>query len=154
MSKYTVHNKFSTTWTCRVILLFKIIYQNKFIIWFWESARYVVNHPFLSSGVSTRVWKWRYVFVTYTYVKCILVSEIVIWLGSRRVTSPKMENAESSFKIDVIRPVNLPLIQEEMTLWWISDKITRRIGNIAKMGFLTKDHDLRDTIVKVRRREI
>ena len=46
----------------------------------------------------------------------ILVSEIVIWLWSRRITSPKMENAENSFKIDVIRPLNLPFIQEEMTL--------------------------------------
>ena len=27
-----------------------------------------------------------------------------------------MENAENAFKIDVIRPVNLPFIQEEMTL--------------------------------------
>ena len=28
----------------------------------------------------------------------------------------KMENAKTLFKIDVIRPVNLPFIQEEMTL--------------------------------------
>ena len=48
--------------------------------------------------------------------RAILVSEIVIWLKSRRITSPKMENAENSFKIDGIRPVNLPFIQEEMML--------------------------------------
>ena len=42
--------------------------------------------------------------------------EIIIWLGSRRITSPKMENAENSFKIDVIRPANLAFILEEMTL--------------------------------------
>ena len=48
---YTVHKKFSTTRACRVIFLFEIIYQNKFIIWLWESVGYDVNHPFLSSGV-------------------------------------------------------------------------------------------------------
>ena len=49
--KYTVHKKFSTTRTCCVILLLKIIYQNKIIIWLRNSARYDVNHSFLSSGV-------------------------------------------------------------------------------------------------------
>ena len=44
------------------------------------------------------------------------MSKIVIELGSRRINSPKMENAENSFKIDVIRPVNLPFFQEEMML--------------------------------------
>ena len=48
---YTVHKKFSTTKTCRIILLFKIIYQNKLIIWLWGSARYEVHHSYLSSGV-------------------------------------------------------------------------------------------------------
>ena len=61
-----------------------------------------------------------------------------------------MENAENSFKIDVIRPVNLLLIQEEMPLRWIRDETARRTGNIENMGFLTDDHDLRDTIMKVR----
>ena len=152
---YTVHKKFSTTRTCRVLLLFKIIniISKKFIIWLWKGARYDVKHPFLSSGVIARVKKWRYVFVAYTYIKCILVSGIVIWLGSRRITSPKMENAKNSFKIDVIRPVNLPLIQTQMTLLWISDETARRTGNNAKMGFLTDDNDLRDTIVKVRCQE-
>ena len=65
-----------------------------------------------------------------------------------------MENAKKSFKIDVIRPVNLPFIQEEMTLWWISDETENKTDNIAKMGFLTDDYDLRDTLVKVRRRKI
>ena len=106
-----------------------------------------------------KVWrkpsvKWHYVFVTYTYIKCILVSEIMIWLGIRRITSPKVENAENSFKIDVIRPVKLPFIRVEMTLWWISDETARRTGNNAKLGFLTDDHHLRDTIIKVRRQEI
>ena len=32
--------------------------------------------------------------------------------------------------------------------------MTKMIGINAKMGFLTKEHDLSDTIVKVRRREI
>ena len=32
--------------------------------------------------------------------------------------------------------------------------MTRRIGNNAKTGFITDDHDLRETIAKVRRREI
>ena len=93
-------------------------------------------------------------FVTFTYINCILVSKIVIWLGSRRITSPEMENAENSFKIDVTRHVNHSLIQEEMTLWWISDKTTKRTGNIANMGFLTDDHDLRDTTMKERHRNI
>ena len=92
--------------------------------------------------------------VTYTYIKCILVSEIVIWIGSSRITSPEMENAENSFKIDVIRHANLPFIQEEMTLWWVSDETARKTGNNAKMGFLSDDHNLKDTIVYVRRREI
>ena len=65
-----------------------------------------------------------------------------------------MENAENSFKIDVIRPVNLPFIQDEMTLSGISYEMARRTGNNAKMGFLTDDHDLRDTIVNVRRRDM
>ena len=87
-------------------------------------------------------------------MKCTLVSEIVIWLGSGKITSTKMENAENSFKIDVIRPVNLPFIHEEMTLLCISNKTTRRTGNKAIIGFFTDEHDLRDTILKVRRREI
>ena len=82
------------------------------------------------------------------------MSEIVVWPGSRRITSLKMENAENSFKINKIRPVNLPFIQEEITLRWISDVTAIRTGNNAKMGFLSVDHDLRDTIVKVRHREI
>ena len=53
-------------------------------------------------------------FVDYTYIKCILVSKIVIWLGSRRITSPKMENVDISFKIDVIRHVNLSFIQRKL----------------------------------------
>ena len=65
-----------------------------------------------------------------------------------------MENAENSFKIDVIRPVNIPFIQKEMTLWWISDETARRIGNNAKIDFVTDDLDLRDTAWKVRRRDI
>ena len=32
--------------------------------------------------------------------------------------------------------------------------MVRKIGNNAKMCFLTDDHDLRDTIVKIRRQEI
>ena len=55
---------------------------------------------------------------------------------------------ENSLKINVIRPVNLPFIQEEPKFWLISDETTRRTGNYAKMGFLTDDHDLKDTIVK------
>ena len=50
-----------------------------------------------------------------------------------------MENAENSFKIDVIRPVNRPYIQEEMTLRWISDETATRTGNNAKIDFLTDD---------------
>ena len=92
--------------------------------------------------------------MTYTYIKFISVSSIVIWLGARRLTSPKMENAENWFKIIVLRHVSLPFSQEEMTLWWISNETARRTGNNTKMGFLTHEHDLRDTIVKVRRREI
>ena len=71
-----------------------------------------------------------------------------------RITSPKIENAENSFKINVIRLLNLLFIQEEMTLWWICDETARKTGNNAKTGFLTDDHDLRDTIVKVKRQEI
>ena len=73
----------------------------------------------------------------------MLVSEIVIWLGSRRITSPKMENAENSFQIDVIRHINLPFIQEEMTLRRISGKTARRTGNNSKMGYLADDRCLR-----------
>ena len=135
-------------------LQFKIIYQNKFKIWLWESTRYNVNPPFLNSGVYSGVKKWRYTFVTYTYIKCILVFEIVIWLGPRRTTSPKMDNAENSFKIDVIRHVNLPIIREEMTLLWISDETAGNTDNKAKFGFLTDENDLRDTIVDIRRWEI
>ena len=58
-----------------------------------------------------------------------------------------MENAENSFIIGVLRPVNLPL-------WWVSDEMARRIDDNTKMGLITDDHDLRDTIVKVRRHEI
>ena len=47
MRNYTVHKKFSTTKIYRVILQFKIVYRNKFILWIWESARYDVNHPCL-----------------------------------------------------------------------------------------------------------
>ena len=47
-----------------------------------------------------------------------------------------MENAEIVVKIDVISRVNLPFIQEEMTLWLID--------NNAKIGFLPDDHDLRE----------
>ena len=47
-------------------------------------------------------------FSTNTYIKCILVSEIIIWFGLCRITSSKMENTENSLKIDVVRPVNLP----------------------------------------------
>ena len=65
-----------------------------------------------------------------------------------------MENTEISFKIDVIRAVNPPFIQDEMTLLWISDETTRRNGNIAKMDFLTDDHDLRDPTMIARRRKI
>ena len=65
-----------------------------------------------------------------------------------------MWNAENLFKIDVIRPVNLPLIQDEMTLSWISDETARRTDNNAKMDFLTDDHDLRDTLVNIRRWEM
>ena len=82
------------------------------------------------------------------------MSKFVIWLWSRRITSREMANAENSFKLDVIRHVNLLLIQAEMTLWWISDETASRTGSNAKMGFLTHDHDLRDTIMKVIYREI
>ena len=72
--------------------------------------------------------------------------DLAWWRG---IISPKIKNAENSFKIYVIRPVNLPFIQEEMTLWWISDETARRTGNNAKFGF-----EVRDTLMKVRRREI
>ena len=48
-----------------------------------------------------------------------------------------MENVENSLKIGVISPVNLPFIQEEMTLW----SAMKRQYNNAKMGFPTDDHD-------------
>ena len=35
-----------------------------------------------------------------------------------------------------------------------SDETASRTGKNAEMGFLNDDHDLRDIIVKVRRREI
>ena len=91
--------------------------------------------------------------VTFLY---ILVSEIVIWLWSRRITSSKMENVENSLIIDVIRPVNLPFNQEEMTLWGIRDETAGRTDNIEKMDFQIEDNDLRDTctILKVRILEI
>ena len=57
-----------------------------------------------------------------------------------------MDNAENSFKIDVIRPVNLPFIQEEMTLCWISDKTARWTDSNAKIACRADNHDLRDTI--------
>ena len=79
LCSYTVHKKFRTTRSCHVILMFKIIYQNKLIIWLWENARYAVNHLFLNSSVTLR-------FVTYTHIKCILVSEIGIGFG--HVESP------------------------------------------------------------------
>ena len=41
-----------------------------------------------------------------------------------------------------------------MALRRISDETARKTGNNANMGFPTDDHDLRDTIVKARRREI
>ena len=89
----------STTRKYRVIPPFKTKYQNKLIIWIWGSARYTIR-------ILTAVCKHAFrsdvtFFVTYTYFKCILVSEIVIWLGSRRVTSHKMENPKNSLKIDV-----------------------------------------------------
>ena len=37
-------------------------------------------------------------------------------LWSRRITSLKMENVEKHLKSIQIRPVNLPFIQEEMTI--------------------------------------
>ena len=64
-----------------------------------------------------------------------------------------MENAKNALKTYVIRPVHLPFIQEEMTSWCISDEMARRSGNNTKIGFLTDDYDIKDTIVKVRRRE-
>ena len=65
-----------------------------------------------------------------------------------------MENVENALIIDVLRAVNLRFILEEMTLWWISEETARRTGNNAKMGFLTDDNDIRDTIIKVKRHEI
>ena len=111
---YSAHKKFSTTRTCRVKFCSKLYI--KFIKGLWECVRYEVKHPYLSSDVSTRVLKWRYGFVTYIniYIKCIFVSEIVIWLGSSRINSPKMENVENSFKVQVIRPLNLPFKKEEI----------------------------------------
>ena len=46
-----------------------------------------------------------------------------------------MENAKHSFKIDVIRAVNLPFIQEEMALCWMSDEMTSGTGNTANTDF-------------------
>ena len=82
----------------------------------------------------------------FSYIKCILVSEIVIWLGSCRIPSPDMENVENCFKIDVIRPGKLPFIQEEMMVWWISVETAIRTDNNA--GFLSDDHDLTGTSLK------
>ena len=65
--------------------------------------------------VNTRLEVTLRLCYLYTYIKYILVSEIVIWLGSRRITSPNVENAENAFKIGVIRPENLPFNHEEMT---------------------------------------
>ena len=45
-----------------------------------------------------------------------LVSGMIIWIGSGGTASPQITNVENSYKIDVIRPVKLPFIQEEMTL--------------------------------------
>ena len=53
-----------------------------------------------------------------------------------------MENVEISFIIEVIRPVNLPFIQEEIKLWKIIDQTASRTGNTAKICFLTKNHYL------------
>ena len=64
-------------------------------------------------------------------------------------SSPKRENAEISIKIDVLSRVNIPFVQEEMTLCLIE--------NNAKIGFLTDDHDLRDSAEQfdiVRRRAL
>ena len=52
-------------------------------------------------------------------------------------------------EIPLIRPVDLPFIQEEMMLCWLSGEMARRIDNNTIVGFLTDGHDLRDTIVKV-----
>ena len=65
------------------------------------------------------------------------MSEIVIWLGSRKITEPEVENVKKSFNIDEIRPVNLPFIQEEMTLWRLRDKTASWTGNTTNIGFLT-----------------
>ena len=106
--------------------------------------------------VSEQWWVNRCLEVTLRFCHLHLHQVHRSWFdfGSRRITSLKMENAKNSFKIDVISHVNLPFIQEEMTLWSISDETIRRTCNNAKMGFLTDDHDLRDKIVKVGRREI
>ena len=73
-----------------------------------------------------------------------------MWLGSCRITSLKIEkDVKNSFKIDVISPVSPPFIQEEMALLWLSDEMARKTGSNAKIGFLTDDHDLGDTIVKL-----
>ena len=81
---------------------------------------------------------------------------MVIWLWSHRITSHRMENAKNSFKIDIIRHVNLPFIQEEMTLWWISDETltTGKDWQQCKDGLSYWWPRLIETIVKVRRRDI
>ena len=63
-----------------------------------------------------------------------------------------MENVENSFEIDDKRPVNIQFIQEQTTLWGISDDKTNKTGNTAKIGFLIDDYHLRHKILKVRRR--
>ena len=79
-----------------------------------------------------RVFKWNYEQLLYgqTFLptdirfaranaplnQVHLSVRVVIWFGSQRITSSKMENIENAFKIDVIIPVNLPFTQEEMTL--------------------------------------
>ena len=46
-----------------------------------------------------------------------------------------MENTENSFKIDVIRHVDPPYIQEEMVVWF-NDETASRTSNNAKKAFL------------------
>ena len=60
-----------------------------------------------------------------------------------------MENFENSFKMDVIRHVNLPFIQEEMTLWWVSDETARKTGNNANMAFLATTMTLKTQSCKL-----
>ena len=54
----------------------------------------------------------------------------------------------------MIRPVNILFIQEEMMSWWLRRQLTSRTCNTAKVCFLTEDDYLRDTFLKVRRRQI